>query len=202
MFIKININKIMFITVSIRTRGERAMSFELEDIKNSSELAVSGLLVYILAGWKALKDFVGPTAATLMRNMGEYLYQFLIQVKIVNTFDFKNLEDLRIDALQLCKLFKFPIKEFKIFFEGNKIKVQLFEDLSECNTCKILSKDDAWVMIPVPLISLVYFILTKKAKSKLRPIRYNFGYDNGIWTYVFEFDREYTPDDFDWKRKF
>lgn len=177
------------------------MSFELVDTKNFNEMAVSGLLVYILAGWKALKDFVGPTAATLMRNMGEYLYQFLIQVKIVNTFNFRNLEDLRVGALQLCKLFRFPVKDFRIFFENSKIKVQLFEDLNDCNACKVLREDDAWVLIPVPLISLVYFILTKKAKNKLRPIRYNFGYKDGIWTYIFEFSREYSPDDFDWTRE-
>ena len=162
-------------------------------------IIISGLYAYILAGWRTLKDFVGPVVVSLMRDMGKHLYNYLIEVEVIQEIcRIKSLNELGMYVLNICKVCRFPVSRINISFEENILIVKFFEDTENCTFCSKLHIDETWNLLPLPMFSLIYYVFYLITMDKQNPCKFTYAYENNTWIYKLIFPKKIKQEEFNW----
>ena len=169
-----------------------------ENTKNI-DVIIGGLHAYILSGWKTLKKFVGPTVVAVMRDMGKYLYEYLLKAKIiVHPCNVHSLEELSRYVLNICNTCRIPIKHMSIQIQDKELSAIFYEDTENCTFCSELNNDEVWPLLPLPMFSFVYFIIYQLFNEKQEPCKFIFSYENAVWKYSLIFPQPIYTNNLNW----
>ena len=140
---------------------------------------LNGLFAYILAGWKNVHKFLGLAVVSVMKDMGNVLYELLLKNDLLQPCESKTLRKILNYVTDACQTCLIPVSAININASENTLTIELIEK-KESRISENLKKDDSWAFLPFPMISLLYFLLSKNLGLPSAPVKFTMDYKDGV----------------------